>query len=228
MTLSEAEKGSAHPTGGIKPDLMNPVPEAKATKEVGKEAKLESGEMTLEKAEKPAAPDAFKPKMGTESSILSDEAKAKEVGKEAAFNKQIEEAHKKMAQLEAELSNKATELAQEKMERSIEAKMIKCRKLVEEMVRKDLLAESQETVEKYLQQGQSLLDARKSAIRETVDLQLASFMQMPDSLLKVQAETITRMRKTAAPISDKLRIPVQGHFDAEASDADWLQNLPWS
>lgn len=233
QTLAEAEKPAAHPAGGARNDLMEPVPEAKATKEIGKESKLESGEMTLDKAEKPAAPDAFKPKMGTESSVLSDEAKAKEIGTEdkAATQKKAEmeaEVAGKLAAAEARYQQLEAALAQEKMERSLEAKMVKCRKLVEEMFKKDLLAESSDLVEKYVKQGENLLDARKSAIKETVDLQLAAFMQMPDSLLKVQAETIARIKRTSAPISDKLRIPIQGQFNPDSGDADWLQSLPWS
>lgn len=238
QTLSEATEEKAHPAGGAREDLMKPTPEAEAEKAVGgkekaadisKDAKLEPGEQTLSDATKESmGADDLKPRMGSEKDIPSDEAKAKAIGREAALDDQIKEAQAHIKQLEADLASKSTQLAQEKLERGLEAKMQKCRKLVEEMVKKDLLAENQEMVEKYMKQGQSLLDARKSAIKETVDMQLAAFMQMPDSLLKVQAETISRMKKIAAPASNTLRIPIQGGFDHDASETAWMDSLPWS
>lgn len=255
QTLSEAEKAAAFPAGGTRGDLMAPLSDAAQAKDIGSEgaapklknssdsvktnevkasqepevtveAKLEPGEQKLSETEK--VKEDFHPKMGTESAQPSEKEKTEQVGREAALNQEVAVFNDRVRQLEADLAKKATELHQEKMERALEAKMQKCRKLVEEMVRRDVLAENQNLVEDYVKQGQNLLDARKSALKDTIDLQLASFMQMPESLLKVQAETIARIKKSAGPSSDKLRIPVQGQFTLEGSETDWMSNLPWS
>lgn len=206
MSLSEAEKAAAHPAGGNKSDLMTPLSDEAKNKEVGNDEDTAAGKSS--------------------SKAVKTVYEAGDAGKEVKA--ELEASKQKIQQLEADLAARGTLLQQEKMERSLEAKMVKCRKLVEEMVKKDVLAENQGLIEKYVKEGQNLLDARKSALKETIDLQLAAFMQMPDSLLKVQAETFSRMKKTAAPAPSYLKVPLQGKFDPDASDSDWMNSLPWS
>lgn len=235
QTLSDAEKEKANPAGGAREDLMQPVAETAAEQAIGtadkaadisKGAKLEPGEQSLADAEKMSTgTDELKTKKGPEAP--SDEAKAKEIGREAALAQEITEARARIQKLEADLADKAMALGQEKLERALEAKMIKCRKLVEEMVKKDILAEDQTLVDKYVKSGENLLDARKSALKENIDRQLGAFMQMPDSLLQVQAETIARMKKTATH-TDKLSIPPFARMDTNGVDElAWMNDLPW-
>lgn len=233
-TMSEAWPEGANPAGGAREDLMKPLSDKEKEEAVGhrekaadisKGAKLEPGEQKLSDAEKESTgSDDLKVKKGPEAP--SDEAKAKEIGREAVLDKELVEARQRIKQLEVDLTKRATELGQEKLERSMEAKMQKCRKLVEEMIKRDLLAENNDIVEKYVKDGQNLLDARKSALKETIDLQLASFLQMPDNLLRVQAETFSRMRKVASP-SDKLRIAPHVDFHPNEDELSWMSNLPW-
>lgn len=206
LSLSEAEKDAAHPAGGNKSDIMTPLSDDAKEKEVGNDEDTPAGKSS--------------------SKAVKTVYEAGDAGKEVKA--ELEASKQKIQQLEADLAARGTLLHQEKLERALEAKMVKCRKLVEEMVKKDVLAENQGLIEKYVKEGQNLLDARKSALKETIDLQLAAFMQMPDSLLKVQAETFSRMKKTAAPVPSRLKVPLQGTFDPDAGDSDWLANLPWS
>lgn len=225
QTLSQAEGGpAAHPRGGDEP---KPLSDKEKTKEVGKEAKLESGEETLDKAEKPAAPDAFSPPMGSPSNVKSDEQKAKEVGKEAELQAELDKASARVRELETTLQAKASDLMREKFERALESKTGRCKKLVEAMVQKEVLAVDNGLVEKYTKEGQTLLDARQSALKETMDRQLAAFMQMPDDLIRVQAETIQRIKKSAGAPSNKLSIAPHNAFTIQG-DSEWMESLPWS
>jgi hypothetical protein len=242
-TLEQAEADKAHPAGTAHEE-MKPVDEKAAAEAIGaegkaadisKDAKLESGEEKLCDAEKESTgSDELKPREG--KGPESDEAKAKAIGtedkaadaskKEAALSNEIEQAKARIKALESEVAAKATALAQEKVERALEAKMSKCRKLVEEMIYRDVFAIDEKLIDKYVHEGQTLLDARTSALKETVDLQLSAFMRMPDELLKVQAETISRLKKTANTGS-KLRVPPHAIYDYDKDELSWMQSLPW-
>jgi hypothetical protein len=244
-TLDQAEAEKAHPAGGAREDLMKPIDEKAAAEAIGaegkaadisKDAKLEPGEQKLCDAEKEAmGSEDLKPREG--KGPESDEAKAKAIGtedkaadaskKEATLSTEMEQAKARIKKLEAEVAAKASALAQEKVERALEAKMGKCRRLVEEMINRDLLAIDEKLVDKYVkEEGQTLLDARKSALKETIDLQLSAFMRMNDEMLHVQAETISRLKKTANTGS-KLRVPPHASYDYERDELAWMNDLPW-